>query len=212
MDEHRPAARRSPRPTRPSPSRASSTSAMACSTPRCVSQKNVVFATWPCAPAGAPHALQEGRHRARRVRPGSTRSRSPTSMPSSSVDVQTMQAFGAVVELLLGDRARSSRETALWWTKTVVPARRMCSATASVGRARLAEEQALLARARARGLVGEVADALGRCTTASCASAGRLRRVHDDASRLRRALEPRQDRIRVADGRAEARRAGRRSG
>ena len=117
----------------------------------------------------------------------STRSRSPTSMPSSSVEVQTMQAS---VPWWKRSSAswRSSRETALWCTNTVVPARRMCSATASVVERDWQKNRLFCPSAIRRRVARQRATGPGRCTTRICRRAGRLRRVDDASRSLRRAL------------------------
>ncbi len=100
-------------------------------------------------------------------------------MPSSSVEVQTMQAFVPCANLSSAT-FRSSSETELWWTKTSVPLTAHAFGDRLRERAALAEEEALLAPRLGRRLVREARHALVEADD-SVALRGVLRRVDDDA-------------------------------
>ena len=182
------------------PALASSTRAMACSTPSVVSQRNVVLDACPgrrpVRPMRCRNELTVSGASACR-----TRSRSPTSIPSSSVEVHTMQASPARWKLSSASW-RSSRDTALWWTSTSMPARRMCSATASVVDRDWQKNRLLPPPRDPRRIAGDLSEA--RAVDDEELPEPRLARRADHAPRpVRGALQPREDRLGVAHGRGQ---------
>ena len=153
------------------PALASSTRAMACSTPSVVSQRNVVFEACPgrrpVRPMRCRNELTVSGASACR-----TRSRSPTSIPSSSVEVHTMQASPARWKLL--------RELALLPGHGAVVDEHVdagppiCSATASVVDRDWQKKQALLPPPATRAASRATSARPGRWTTRSWRSLGSL--------------------------------------
>ncbi len=94
------------------PARASSTSATACSTVSELSQKNVMFATVPVRRPVRPIRCKND-DTVLGASAWNTASRSPTSIPSSSVEVQAIQTFVPWWKEASAAR-RSSNDTELW--------------------------------------------------------------------------------------------------
>ncbi len=84
-----------------------------------------------------------------------TRSRSPTSIPNSSVDVHTMATFVPCWNEASA-RRRSSGDTELWWTNTEVPWARIRSATVSVSARLWQKKRLFLPAAMLCGVGGEL--------------------------------------------------------